>query len=196
MEISRFKLVCSPHNHYKAMQVHDEIFLCDDTEGLFWDGPCIFNDSWMPRYDPFEFEPAIDSFFGQPTTKDENIVDSSSPEPEFDFISNESIQPVIVVESPTISARHKTFGLEPSKPECSRLKCQPPVVNHKAKKRKVRQGRIMLEPNSRYVLQCKAVTTQGRRCRNAALLEYVGPQPQHCAQHIHRHSETQCSPLG
>jgi hypothetical protein len=36
------------------------------------------------------------------------------------------------------------------------------------------------------VVQCNAINAKtGRRCKNTALMEYEGPQPLHCAEHIH-----------
>jgi hypothetical protein len=38
----------------------------------------------------------------------------------------------------------------------------------------------------RPILHCKGTNVKrGTRCKNVALMEYIGPQPHHCAEHIH-----------
>jgi hypothetical protein len=221
------------------MQDITDIGICQPGLGdLFWEGPCIVNDDWLPRYQPVEqsesefltfdwFQGNAQAAMGSLRTEEEGVLPSSPEITRFCSPMHEHFDglplPISIANSPLVNApascdrelerRHCDDANarntcvsrpnptsppphhQPASPKFTQqsesVLTTPPAtgMQHKTKRTlKVRQTGIAkaesTQSKERYVLQCKANTTHGRRCRNAALLEFVGPQPRFCAQHI------------
>jgi hypothetical protein len=77
------------------------------------------------------------------------------------------------------------------KPDITEPCAMPPITSETPKKRRAPSKRTSRKVRPKVIPEKGAIQCQGtnrkknKRCRNAALMEFIGPRPIYCAEHIH-----------
>jgi hypothetical protein len=91
-------------------------------------------------------------------------------------------------QSPMSSCASSPASTPPSSPVPLRRKSLSPPIQRRTFKAKTAVSKVILGVGGTHapIRQCLGMNVKSRRrCKNTALMEYDGPQPHHCAEHIH-----------